>query len=277
LTLKDIASGIVAALNPDLHVESARQGAGLPPDAEPDERLVLAAKKRLLRAAAAPLASNGELREAILRAGQQLEQTIDTVSKDELLAAGYSEAARERARQQVTSFEAFIREHKDELTALQILYNQPYGRRMRFRDIKELAEAIKQPPLGLTMDDLWQAYQELDRSKVRGSGPRVLADLVSVIRFAIEREPELLPFREQVDAKFAAWLAEQESRGVRFSAEQRQWLEAIKEHIATSLEVSRDDFDEAPFNARGGLGRVYDLFGEQLDSLLEELNEVLAA
>ena len=32
-----------------------------------------------------------------------------------------------------------------------------------------------------------------------------------------------------------------------------------------------------PFNQKGGLGKVYALFGEELEPLLDELNEVLAA
>ncbi|MBU0728247.1 MAG: hypothetical protein KKE17_08110 [Proteobacteria bacterium] len=37
------------------------------------------------------------------------------------------------------------------------------------------------------------------------------------------------------------------------------------------------DFDYAPFAQQGGLGRVYQLFGEDLTVIIEELNEALAA
>ncbi len=50
-----------------------------------------------------------------------------------------------------------------------------------------------------------------------------------------------------------------------------------REHIATSLSIEPDDFDAVPFNQHGGLGKAYQLFGEQLPKLLNELNEVLAA
>jgi len=48
-------------------------------------------------------------------------------------------------------------------------------------------------------------------------------------------------------------------------------------HLATSLNIEPDDFDYAPLNQRGGLGKAHQLFGEQLPKLLDELNEVLAA
>jgi type I restriction enzyme, R subunit len=54
-------------------------------------------------------------------------------------------------------------------------------------------------------------------------------------------------------------------------------LGLIRDHIATSLSIDPEDFEYAPFSQRGGLGRVHQLFGEQLPGLLDELNEVLAA
>ena len=45
------------------------------------------------------------------------------------------------------SFRKFIEDNKDEITALQVLYNQPYGQRQfTYQQIQELAERIKQPP-----------------------------------------------------------------------------------------------------------------------------------
>jgi type I restriction enzyme R subunit len=43
------------------------------------------------------------------------------------------------------------------------------------------------------------------------------------------------------------------------------------------LSIEPDDLDLSPFNQRGGLGKAYQLFGEELPELLEELNTKLAA
>ena len=51
----------------------------------------------------------------------------------------------------------------------------------------------------------------------------------------------------------------------------------IKDHIATSLRIEIDDFENIPFQAKGGAIRVYELFGDALDTILETLNEQLAA
>jgi len=178
----------------------------------------------------------------------------------------------------VADFERFIEEHKDEIDALQFFYAQPYSQRLSFGDIKELAAAIKAPPRAWTPERLWRAYEMLDRDKVRGaSGKRLLTDIVSLVRFATHRDEELVPFGDQVRARFEGWLAQQGNSGRAFTAEQRQWLEMMRDHIATSLEMTVDDLDFAPFAGEGGRGRAALVFGDDLSPILEELNGVLAA
>jgi type I restriction enzyme R subunit len=205
------------------------------------------------------------------------EQVIDRISQDEVIEAGFSAAATERSRAMTRDFRQFIEEHRDELTALQMLYNQPYGTGPSYRDIRELAAAIQAPPRSWTIDGLWQAYQQLDRSRVRGSGGRVLTDLVSLVRFAMEQEDELAPFRDRVCERFNAWLAAQEANECRFTAEQRAWLEEIRDHIASSYAMEVDDLDEDWFYQRGGRGKMYDLFGNEYTQIIDELNRELAA
>jgi type I restriction enzyme R subunit len=112
---------------------------------------------------------------------------------------------------------------------------------------------------------------------VRGAGGKVLADIVSLVRFALHQEGELRPFRDQVNERFAQWMAQQQTNGRQFTDEQRQWLEAIRDHIAASFAISMDDFDYVPFLQRGGLGKASQVFGRDFAPLLEELNSVLAA
>src|SRR6185437_10943280 len=98
----------------------------------------------------------------------------------------------------------------------------------------------------------------------RGSGQRMLTDLVSLVRFALEQDAILAPFAETVNQRFESWLSRQEAAGQSFTAEQRQWLEMIRDQVAASLTIEKDDFEKNPFNQRGGLGKAYALFGERL-------------
>ncbi|MDD5004173.1 type I restriction-modification enzyme R subunit C-terminal domain-containing protein [Acidithiobacillus sp.] len=40
--------------------------------------------------------------------------------------------------------------------------------------------------------------------------------------------------------------------------------------------IEPDDFEYAPFAQEGGLGRVHQIFGGELNTLIEQLNESLA-
>ncbi|HKZ01783.1 MAG TPA: type I restriction-modification enzyme R subunit C-terminal domain-containing protein, partial [Pyrinomonadaceae bacterium] len=63
----------------------------------------------------------------------------------------------------------------------------------------------------------------------------------------------------------------------RFTEEQLKWLEMIRDHIAANLSIEPNDFEYAPFSQQGGLGKVHQLFGDKLNTIIEELNETLAA
>jgi type I restriction enzyme R subunit len=51
----------------------------------------------------------------------------------------------------------------------------------------------------------------------------------------------------------------------------------IRDHIANSIHFEKEDLDYAPFDREGGIGRMYELFGEQMDEVIEEMNEELVA
>ena len=184
----------------------------------------------------------------------------------------------DKAMQTAAAFETWLKDQKDELDALQFFYSVPHRDRLRFADLKALATAIQAPPRSWTPDKLWQAYETLDKAKVKGtSGQRVMTDLVSLIRFALHTDHELVPFADHVRARYDHWLAEQANRGKGFTPAQVQWLEMMRDHIAGSAELVLDDFDATPFAQAGGLWQARTLFGAELAVVMGELNRELAA
>jgi type I restriction enzyme, R subunit len=271
--LGTIAHHIVEALDPDHQIAVAAQG-GVGTD---DETAVAGVATTLIAAALQPLASNPELRNAIVDVRKSYEQTIDDVSGDSLKFAGYSQDAQEKAAALISSFAEYLEEHRDDIRALQILYSRPYNERLTFTEIKELAKAIERPPRRWTPEKLWHAYGMLDESKVHGSGGRMLTDIVSLVRYALHQDNELVPFRDQVEARFTAWLAAQEQQGTTFTPEQMQWLTWMKENIAAEMGIAPDSFDYTPFVEHGGLGKAHQVFGARLSPLMDELTKALAA
>ena len=290
-SLKDLAHRIIHSLDPDqINVAWV----------ERSETRGTMLRSQIVHDAVKPL-HDPALRQLLIETKAKNEITIDHVSADEVLEAGFSPEALASAKSMVQSFEQFIKDHKDEITALQILYSKPYKQRLTFEAVKELADAIEKPPYLWNESQLWNAYAALEKSKVKGaSGKRILTDLVSLVRFAIHQDNELVPFPERVNANFKAWLASQQQTpsplagegtktsppplagegqggGTRFTPEQLKWLEMIRDHIAANLGIEPDDFEYAPFSQQGGLGKAHQLFGRDLAPIIETLNTALVA
>jgi type I restriction enzyme, R subunit len=163
LGLKDLAHQLVESLNPDAALLPSPSGRGAGGEGASAQARITAAK---------PLCDPA-LRQLILDIKAKNELTIDHVSQDQVIEAGFSQAALDRARGLVQSFEQFIADHKDEITALQILYAKPYKQRLTFEAVKELADAIEKPPYLWNESQLWQAYAALEKaSKVKGASGR---------------------------------------------------------------------------------------------------------
>ncbi len=279
-SLKAISHAIIEALDPDRQIAAARQTFNIPAGQDPSAAQVTQAAEALRKAAVAPLANKPALRELVQVLKKQFEQIIDEVSQDELLAdqTGLSAEARDKARTLVASFETYLREHKDEIAALQFFFSVPHRDKLHFGDIKELARAITAPPHAWTPEKLWHAYELLDKDKVRGaSGTRLLTDIVSLVRFALHRDNELVPHADRVKDRFENWIAQQANTGRKFTAEQLTWLHMIRDHVASSWEIEIDDFDNLPFVQEGGLGKAMQVFGKELPVLIQQINEAVAA
>jgi len=196
---------------------------------------------------------------------------------DKGVVAGYSQDAKDKAAAMTKEFEQYLAAHKDEIEALQILYNRPYRSHLTYKGVRDLAEAIRKPHPAWTTETLWHAYETLDRSRVHASKERVLTNIVSLVKFAIGKDDRLEPFPESVRQRFENWITEQQATGSNFTDDQIRWLTAIAEHVGTSIEITPDDLESLPFSQKGGLGRAYQLFGDRLQPLMDELNEVLVA
>jgi type I restriction enzyme, R subunit len=278
--LSEIAGAIVVALDPDVQVSKARELFGLKEPAEPTEAQLAQAAETLATAAVTPLTTRPELRKKLLNLRASFDQIIDHLSKDELLVekTGFSKDAQDQALALVSSFEKFLAENKDEIDALQFFYSVPHRERLHYKDVKALAEAIQAPPRSWTPEALWRAYELLAKDKVRKmSSQRLLTDVVSLVRFALHQKSELRPYSDEVRERFDSWMAQQANKGRKFTQQQVRWLEMMRDHIATSVEVELDDFDYTPFVEAGGLGTATQVFGKDLKGILQEMNEVLAA
>jgi type I restriction enzyme, R subunit len=274
--VSELAATLLRSIDAEEVIQLASTKFKLAEGQEPNEDQFKKSEQERMREALKPF-HKPELRKAILDAISDLDQVIDEQTRDTLLRAGFDAAALERARGLVTSFRQFLDDHKDEIEALQILYSRPYRAGLRYRQVKELAEALKRPPHRLEPELVWAAFAAVDPAKVKGKGGKKLVDVIALVRHALDPASVLAPIEQTVEERYQAWLVEQSAAGAAFTSEQRKWLDAIKDHVAASLSIDSDDLSDVPFNQMGGLGKAHELFGDKLPSLLNDLNARLAA
>jgi type I restriction enzyme R subunit len=223
-----------------------------------------------------PIASNPQLRQRILEIRQSHDLIFDEGNKDELLdARGVVDTS--KAKSLVESWIKYIEDNKNEITAIQMLYSKPKNVSITYKEIKELAERIRRPHPTWTVDVLWNAYLALEPTKVRKSAVHTTTDLVSLVRFTLGQMNELVPYAQLVEERYAGWLLQQENLGVKFSDNQRWWLDRIKDAISQSAQFDIKNLDLSPFSERGGTDGALKDVGVSILELVSSLNESLAS
>jgi type I restriction enzyme R subunit len=204
-------------------------------------------------------------------------QTIDHDTADQLLQAGWDADAQTRATAFVADFETFCRDHRDRLDALTIYYSQPKRRQeVTLAQIQEVLTALKQNAPKLAPLRVWDAYSRLDSVPANARPLTELTALVALLRRACGLDRKLTPFADTVRRHYRDWIL-RANAGQPFTAQQTAWLELIRDHVIDSLRMEKSDLNYAPFDARGGLGRMHELFRERMDALIDEVNKELTA
>ncbi|MGH3496993.1 MAG: DEAD/DEAH box helicase family protein [Nocardioidaceae bacterium] len=269
-SVRNVVRHLVDAVDPDRQAAAIEDALRTDPLIEPVE-----IRQQLIIDAVRPLASNPDLRARILELRRTHDRVVDEVSADVLLDA-YGVVDPSKATSVVESWRAYLDEHRAEITAIQLL-TEAKERRISFSDIKELADRIARPPYNWTPDIIWNAYVALDPQFAAKSDHRTLTDLVSLVRFTIGVDDELVPYGERVKERYAAWLAQQEQAGVTFTDAERWWIDNMVEVVANSAGIRTEDLDDAPFIERGGTdGALRDL-GDRAADLIDDLNTELTA
>ncbi len=215
-------------------------------------------------------------RNALLNFSAQSGIYIDELSADKVISVDLN---KEKATKLVSSFKEFIEQNKNEIDALSIIYGEQYkNRRLTYSAIQDLAEKMRlaQPPLAPV--EIWRAFEVLQKDKVQHitNPARILTNLVQLVRFAIGVDENLESFDKVANQRFNLWKGRQLKKGVTFTKEQNEWLERIKDYIISNAYMSKSDIQEN-LDDKGGILRAKAVFGNELDSILDDLNLTLVA
>ena len=271
-SLTAIVRDLFDAIDAD-KVEADAIAAGHP---EPDEAAMQAAREERIKRAGEVF--TGPLITLLDTIRRDSEQTIDHESLDTLTRTEWSGEAIENAREIAQDFEDYLRDNRDEIEALAIFFTQPARRaEVTHAMIKGVLARLQGDRPRLAPLIVWRAFAHLDDYK--GKQPvNELTALVALIRRVCGLDERLTRHSDRVRRNFQTWILDRHAgAGEKFSEEQMDWLRMIRDHLETSFTIERDDLEMAPFDASGGLGRMYALFGDGMDEVMSEVNEALAA
>lgn len=271
-----IIKDLLNAYNSDIIEKTARDKYRIGEENEPNDEQLKETQNLLKEEAASSF--NGEFNTYIESLRKSLEQIIDTINADTILFVGWDKEQKIQAKNIIKDFKEFIENKKDEIEALQIFYSQPYRRKeLTYKMIDDLLTIIKSDKPYLAPFFVWEAYDKIE--KIKYSKPeKELVALVSLIRKVMGIDKYLTPYNIMVDKNFQKWVMDRhKGNAPKFNDEQMQWLRMIKEHISTSFHLEKNDLDYVPFDAKGGLSKLYQVFGKETENIISELNEVLVA
>ena len=276
LELNQLVGQLFGAIDADNIEARALQLAGQPIGTDPGDAKREQAQQQLVQEVASVL--NGELVELLDIIRRDKEQTIDHDTLDTVLGAGWGTDIANNAQAIADEFSAYLKANQDNIAALTIFFSQPYRRReLNYDLIRQVLDKLKIDKPKLAPLYVWQAYRRLDDYK--GAQPvQELTALVTLIRRVCGMDETLTDFDATVRRNFRNWIMKHHSGGTeKFNEEQMDWLRMVRDHVANSFHIDRDDLEMSPFDGQGGLGKMYQLFGAKMDTLLDELNEVLVA
>ena len=233
-------------------------------------------KKELATAASAPF-NRPEVRDYIENVRKSHDQIIDTVNIDSVVFSGWDTDQAQKAEETIDTFTKFIEDNRSSIDALEVIYSQSYRTRpLTLKMIKELHAALMQE--SLSPSKLWMAYSISQPEKVKEKSVlNQLADIISLVRFQLGHTTELDAFSTDVARRFQQWTFEKQRGTLKFTEAQMDWLRMLRDHIASSMHVTTDDLELSPFDNKGGLGKFYQIFGAEYETIISELNYALMA
>jgi type I restriction enzyme R subunit len=188
-------------------------------------------------------------------------ETEDVVSSEWLIRG--LDGKEYKPEDYLLAFERFVKENPAKVEAIGILLDRP--QEWSTEALDELRKKLSSTAERFTVDNLQKAHHVQYH--------KALVDIISMVKHAARDQEPLYTAEERVRNAF-----DRLTKGKQFTDEQRQWLERIREHLVANLTIDKDDFEVVPiFTHFGGWGRANRVFNNQLDDIIQDLNEAIAA
>ena len=278
LSLRSFVKNLFDAVDSDKVNQIAMEQHGLTSDEEVTEEHVKPILKARVKEAVKII--NGNMIDLLDTIRKQTEQVYLEDEIDEVVTAEWAGDIQTNSEALRKDFIAYLHENIDEISALNIYFNIPQQRaQVTYAMIKELLVKLQHERPKLAPLRVWDAFAYLESYDTTASRPiNDLTALMSLLRRVCGLDEALVPYDATVRQNFKRWIFKSNNtEGSKFSDVQLDWLRMMRDHIANSFHIEHDDLEMAPFDSEGGLGRMYQLFGDEMDTIIEEMNLELVA
>lgn len=206
------------------------------------------------------LLANGELFKMLGQLKPDMRRpVVISDHEDELLEHSRGYGSGSKPEDYLDAFAEYIKTNRNEIAALNILCTRP----------KELTrEGLKS--LRLTLDREGFTTQQLNTAVSQMTNEEIAADMISLIRryaigsALISHEARI---RRAVDRL---------KKAHSFSKQELSWIARMEKYLMEESVLNVTVFDEdGRFQAQGGFAKINKVFGNQLESIILELNEYL--
>lgn len=216
----------------------------------------------------ASLAEHPEAREYLMELNAGFI-TILTEGEDEIIFQGFS---KEDAKETTKAFEEYIKENKDSIEALRIIYNDT-REAITYDLLKDLAVKLIERSPKFRIATLWNSYSILEPKNVAKLTTKeqkeALTNLISLVRYAFQTTKELKSFVALVQRNFELWCG-QKQRLQLLTDGQRDIALQIAQYIASNGSLTLDEMRQSNIQLLAQSKKAFgtlDNFSNELTSL----------
>ncbi|MCQ2351421.1 MAG: DEAD/DEAH box helicase family protein [Paludibacteraceae bacterium] len=185
----------------------------------------------------AVIANHPDVRELLLILNEGFVTTL-IPGEDTLIYAGFS---KEEAQSVTSCFEKYCNEHKDEIEALRILWNND-GSPISYKMLKDLELELKTENRKFTSSCLWNSYAILKPDAVRPNSNRdeqaSLTNIIQLVRFAYHQIEKLTNVHITAQQYFNLWCGQRNNEK---SPAQIEVMRQVVNYVASNGAVTVDD------------------------------------
>lgn len=223
-------------------------------------------RKRLV----APLTHHPEARQYLLILAAGFVETL-MPGEDQLISKGFSQ---EDAKELTSAFERYCEEHRDEIEALRIIYNND-GTPLTYTMLKDLENKLKMANNRFQSSRIWNSYAIVNPNTVKKHTTKeekeALTNIIQLVRFAIHQIEKLESLYPLAQQRFNLWYGQMQRT---VTESQIAIIRQIVDYIASNGACTIKDIIE---DDRNRAAQLINAFGgkEQADEALVSLSKFL--